>query len=95
MHPWKKLHTGSGYDFQITLQSTAKCYPVNGEVSEAGLQKQLLKAAALSCLGRMGQTSVLSRRREDVGRNSQIKAEAELVSGRVKLLYRKKDEQSR
>lgn len=75
VHPRKKLHSGSGCDFQITLQSTVKCYPVNSKVSKAGLQKQLLKAAALSCSGRVGQT----RRREDVGRNSQVKAEAELV----------------
>lgn len=69
---------------------------MNSKVSKAGLQKQLSKAAALSCLGRVGQTtSVLSRRREDVGRNSQVQAEAEVISERVKVFYLKKDNQSR
>lgn len=73
-----------------------ECYPMNSKVSKAGLQKQLSKAAALSCLGRVGQTtSVLSRRREDVGRNSQVQAEAEVISERVKVFYLKKDNQSR
>lgn len=91
VHPWKKLHSGSGCDSQITLQSTVKCYLVNSKVSKAGLQKQLLKGAFLSCLGRVGQT----RRREDVGRNSQVKAEAKIVSERVKVLQHKKDKKSR
>lgn len=91
----KKIHSNSGYDFQITLQSTVKCYPTNSEVSKARLQKQLLKGAVLSCLGRVGQTNVLPRRREDVGRNSQVKAEAEVVSERVKVFYHRKEKQSR
>lgn len=69
----KKIHSGPGYELQITLQSTVKYYPMNSEKSEAGLQNQILKAAVLSCLGRAEQTSVLPRRREDVGKNSQVR----------------------
>lgn len=44
----EKIHSGSGYAFQTNLQSTVKCYPMNNEGSEAGLQKQLLKADVLA-----------------------------------------------
>lgn len=68
---------------------------MNSKVSKAGLQKQLSKAAALSCSGRVGQTTSALSRRKDVGRSSQVQAEAEVISERVKVFYLKKDNQSR
>ena len=74
---------------------SGKCYPMNSKVSKAGLQKQLLRAAVLSCSGRVGQTRSVILRREDTGRNSQVKAEAEVISKRTKVFYCRKEKQSR
>lgn len=72
--------------------------PMNSEVSKAGLQKQLLRAAVLRCFCGVGQSrSVLLRRKEDMGRNSQVKAEAEVISERTKVFRKlfRKEKQSR
>lgn len=75
---------------------SGKWHPMNSGVSKVWLKKQLLRAVAFNCSGRVWQTrNLLLRRREYIGRNSQVKAEAEAISNRTKVSYYRKEWQSR